>query len=424
MKFVCGPAGFMLPVESADLAVDLYAQPLANGRASAGESARSEIVKRRLHCSQRAWDFLSIALSVVTADFASLRSDSPDGWTRELELDIAVADDCFWNAQATPLARTLAFLTTDLWTLRFHGGGQSAPQPARPVQPKQDCVALFSGGLDSLVGAIDLASVGRNPMAVSQVVKGDAGNQRSFAGQIAGGLKHLQLSHAAFTPGSREPSQRARSLIFIAFGVLAATTLVRYHDGDVVPLFACENGFIALNPPLTGGRIGSLSTRTAHPEFLGRLQRILNAAGLRVTITNPYVTDTKGEMLLGCSDQALLTAIAADSTSCARFLRFGYRHCGRCVPCQVRRAAFMAWGVPDTTEYIYDQIGLPGLEHSGFDDVRSVALALATIQAQGIDGWLRGALSSAYISDRALLSSMVGRAMGELQSLHRTYGVT
>ena len=423
MRLICGPRGFALRGHSADLAVDLYSQPHTQDRASAGEAVRSLIIGSRLCCDRRAWDLLSIALSVVTADFAALRSASPDGWTREFELDIAVADEPFWNEHALPLGRALAFLTTDRWTLRFHRGGLDVPVPAVPQMPPQDSIVLLSGGLDSLVGAIDLTGAGHSPLAVSQTVRGDADTQREFAARIGGGLNHLQMSHAAHLPGDRETSQRSRSLMFLAFGVLAATALAGYRNLDVVPIYVCENGFIALNPPLTGGRIGSLSTRTAHPEFLGRLQEILDAAGLRVRITNPYATRTKGEMMLECTDHALLRALAPTSTSCGRFQRFSYRHCGRCVPCQVRHAAFLAWGVPDNTDYVYEPLGLPGSDHSGFDDVRSVAVALAVVRMHGVQAWARSTLASSFIDNRPELLAMIERALAELGNLHRAYGV-
>ena len=423
MRLTCGPRGFALRGHSADLAVDLYSQPRTQDRASAGEAVRSLIIGSRLRCDRRAWDLLSIALSVVTADFAALRSASPDGWTREFELDIAVADPSFWNDYALPLAAALAFLTTDRWTLRFHRGGMEVPVPAVPQRPPQDSIVLLSGGLDSLIGAIDLAGASHSPLAVTQTVRGDADRQREFAATIGDGLYHLQMSHAAHLPGDRETSQRARSLMFLAFGVLAATALACYRDTAAVPLYVCENGFMALNPPLTGGRIGSLSTRTAHPEFLGRFQQILDAAGLRVRITNPYSTCTKGEMLLQCADQSLLTALAATSTSCGRFQRFSYLHCGRCVPCQLRRAAFLAWEVPDTTGYVYEPLGLPGGDYSGFDDVRSVAVALAVVRMRGIQAWARSTLASPFIDNRPELLAMVERALAELRNLHRAYGV-
>jgi 7-cyano-7-deazaguanine synthase in queuosine biosynthesis len=424
MKLICGPDTFALAGSEGALRVILYGQPGAEDRASAGHAAKGEVLRRRIEPAPRAWDLLSIALSVVTADFAGLRHQSPDGWTREFEIDISVADPAFWAGQAAPLAEALAFLTTDRWTLRFHDGGMLPAPPRDPVRPAEDCVVLLSGGLDSLVGAIDLAAAGRQPFAISQTIRGDADKQVDFAARIGGGLNHLQLNHNAHSPGIQESTQRARSLVFVTFGVLAATGLQRYRDGLSVPLYVCENGFIAINPPLTGGRLGSLSTRTAHPEFLTRLQCVLDAAGLRVGIENPYAAKTKGEMLRDCVDQALLNAEAVRSTSCGRFQRFKYHQCGRCVPCQVRRAAFMAWGgVPDTTGYVYEPLGKDDGDHAGFDDVRSVAMALTAVAADGFDAWLGNALGSPMIGERAALRAMVERGLAGLKGLHEACGV-
>ena len=139
---------------------------------------------------------------------------------------------------------------------------------------------------------------------------------------------------------------------------------------------------------------------------------------------HPYAARTKGEMLQSCADQPLLRAEASNSTSCDRFLRHGYRQCGRCVPCQIRRASFLSWGVPDTTDYLYAPIGNPGPDHSAFDDVRSVALALAAVDAQGVRAWLRNAVSSPFITDRPPLLSMVERALAELRAFHQAHGAS
>lgn len=425
MRLVCGPAGFALPESDTALPVVLYDQPATEQQGSAGEGARDEILHRRLDPAPRAWDLLSIALSVITADFAVLRSGSPDGWTREIELDIAVGEPEFWTAQAGLLVDALAFLTTDRWSLRFHPGGFRPAAPPELVRPEENSVVLLSGGLDSLIGAIDLTAIGHRPFAVSHTVRGDADKQGEFATRIGGGLTHLALNHNARSPGLQEPSQRSRSLIFITFAAMVATSLQRYFQGENVTLFICENGFIALNPPLTGGRVGSLSTRTAHPEFLGRLQRVLEAAELRVTISNPYIAKTKGAMMRECSDQNLLLAEAIRSTSCGRFQRFNYRQCGRCVPCQVRRAAFLNWGgTQDTTDYVYRNIGLGNSDHARFDDVRSVAIALEAARMDGIEAWLGPSLASRFLRDRAGLQAMLERGLGELRALHESYRIT
>ena len=424
MRLACGPQKFSLSDDDATLRVILYGQAQGEGQGSAGEAVRKVIFRENFECPDKAWDFLSIALSIITADIARLRKQSPDGWTRDFEVHIAVTDIEFWKQQAESLEGALKFLTTDCWTLQFYKGGIEPLRPNKPIRPKEDSVVLLSGGLDSLVGAIDLAASEYGPLAVSHIVRGDADKQKKFAASIGNGLRHIQLNHVAKTPGGNEKSQRSRSLIFLAYGILVATALERYHEGDQVNLFLCENGFISLNPPLTGGRLGSLSTRTAHPEFLQQIQRILDAGQLRVKVVNPYLTKTKGEMLRECKNQPLLESLAIMSTSCSRFQRFKNRHCGRCFPCQVRRAALLEWkSIPDRTVYKYEDLGGNDSDHSRFDDVRSVAVALAEIKETGIEQWLRKAPLSQLIGDWQNSAEMLQRGMAELERLHKHYGV-
>ena len=279
--------------------------------------------------------------------------------------------------------------------------------------------------MDSLIGVIDLATKGQKIFAVSQTVRGDAEKQDRFARNIGGGLEHLRINHNANTRREiKETSQRSRSLIFLAFAVLAATATQRYLDGETVPLYVCENGFIAINPPLTNARIGSLSTRTAHPDFLGQMQDILDGVGLRVKIVNPYAEKTKGEMLRECLEQSLLSEEAGVSTSCGRFQRYKYTHCGRCVPCQIRRGAFITWGHDDPTQYVYEDLGRADEDHSAFDDVRSVAMARLVTAEDGFDRWLGPTLSSPRITNSAALREMLRRGLDELGALHARYGIS
>ena len=50
--------------------------------------------------------------------------------------------------------------------------------------------------------------------------------------------------------------------------------------GHHVDLYVPENGVISLNIPLTVMRLGSLSTRTTHPYFMGLMQNLLYGLGL------------------------------------------------------------------------------------------------------------------------------------------------
>lgn len=423
-RYSSGPESALYDVSDLTTPILLFTHAKSEEVPTAGWAAAETVRRRRLQPDPAAWDLLSIALSVVVADGEASRSASPDGWTREFDLGVALHDPTRWEALADPLSSALQFLTTDRWRVTFNGGGVVPAPPKKPRYPQTDAVSLLSGGLDSLIGAIDLTVQGQRVFAVSQTVRGDKGKQTRFANRIGGGLEHLQINHNASTRrGQKETSQRSRSLIFLAFGILAATATQRYADGETVPLYVCENGFIAINPPLTQARIGSLSTRTAHPEFLGRMQDLLDQVGLRIHIENPYAEKTKGEMLRECLDQTLLASEASTSTSCGRFQRFNYTHCGRCVPCQIRRAAFLAWPHSDFTQYFYDDLGKPDNDHAAFDDVRSVAVARLSVQEDGIDRWLGPALSSSLITNRLALREMIQRGLEELGLLHTQYGL-
>lgn len=428
MKLVCAPPGHAFRERDDTLNVVLYGQPGAttatrNARGSAGASVATRIRRAKLLPHPRSWDFLSIAMAMVVADNSVSRSESPDGWTREIDLTVAVGEPDFWNSVASQWEAALKFLSTDIWRIRFVRTDFLPASPAKATFPAENCVSLLSGGLDSLVGAIDLAAQGARPIVVSKVDIGDGENQTEFARRIGGGLRHLSLNHNAAPPWQNETSQRARSIGFIGFGVIAAASLERYRDGETVPLYINENGFIAMNAPLTRLRLGSLSTRTAHPEFLARIQSILDAAEMRVKLRTPYATMTKGEMLSQCADQDLLRKLASRSVSCGRYRRTGFTHCGRCVPCQVRRASFLHWGEKDGTKYKYKNLGLQNSDHAAFDDVRSVALAVRSVAKEGFDRWLGGALNFPHVRDPYALKDVIRRGLAELATFHDHLGV-
>ena len=157
--------------------------------------------------------------------------------------------------------------------------------------------------------------------------------------------------------------------------------------------------------------------------FLRLIQELLVTAGLRIRIVNPYQFKTKGEMLRECLNQSIVREYAHATTSCGRFKKYGYRHCGRCVPCLVRRAAFLAAGYEDKTLYVYNDLGRDEDDHAGFDDVRSTAMALAESKAVGLESWIGTSLSTALLGDVSAYQHTVDRGLKELSSLFDLHGV-
>lgn len=422
MKIVCSQNPAALD-EANGLAFAMYTSPTSGKIGRVGSSIPIELRRSGFIVDSATWDFLTIALAVIAADQGCLRQGSADGWTRQIDLCVSVQSPLTWRRQAAALEKALGFLTGDVWTLEFKGDGPAPPARSKrrrgQRRPSGDVVCLLSGGMDSLVGAIDLVDQGKTPILVSQRASGDSDRQRAFAARIGPALTHLQLSHAARPPGTAERSQRARSIIFLAYGLLAAAALRASGAASPVRLIVPENGFISMNVPLTNLRIGTLSTRTTHPFFLGQIQAIWKAVGLRVEIQNPYQFRTKGELLAECRRQDVLQSLASQSTSCGRFGRYGYKHCGRCIPCLVRRAAFMKSGLPDGTEYEFADLKA----QSGFDDVRSLAMACLRVQTEGVGRWAAGAISYAELGDPRPFMETVGRGIDEARGLLRASGV-
>ena len=151
---------------------------------------------------------------------------------------------------------------------------------------------------------------------------------------------------------STENSTRVRLIIFFAYALIVSYG-INYNELGRKEIFVPENGFISLNIPLDSMRIGSLSTKTTHPVYMRMLQDIWNDLSLKVDLILPYKFKTKGEVLTGCKNQDMMKALIFESTSCGKYQRHGLRHCGECVPCLVRRAAFLKAGLRDDTENGY-----------------------------------------------------------------------
>jgi len=181
-----------------------------------------------------------------------------------------------------------------------------------------------------------------------------------------------------------------------------------------------ENGFISLNVPLDSNRIGSLSTKTTHPVYMALLQEIWDALGIKAKLILPYKYKTKGEVLKECRDRKLLEELVFATNSCGKFRRHGYRHCGVCVPCLVRRAAFLEAGLQDYTEkgYRYDD-----LSRSNSRDLAAVALAVKQVELLGINRFVKGELSFAEPNDRNQYLGVVARGISELEKLLKGYDI-
>ena len=310
-------------------------------------------------------DFLFISTVVYCIDKLIPRSLSIDNWTRQLQVEIPVSKPKLWSQNADNFNSAISFLTGDFWNISYRDLDCSLIRPKRNryrlfiKEPTPITISLFSGGLDSLIGAIDLLE--SNPEATIKfvghydpAVGGPKSDQNNLIDELKGHyrdrVKFVQV-RAGQTPSGDEVSFRSRSILFIGLGIYVASAA-----GENIDLIMPENGNIALNIPLTPSRRGSCSTRTAHPFFLTSINHVLQHVGIANRVLNPFEFKTKGECVEQCQNRGLLEKILNLSVSCAKahhrrtWIRRSARQCGRCMPCIYRRAALNKVGF-DTEVY-------------------------------------------------------------------------
>jgi 7-cyano-7-deazaguanine synthase in queuosine biosynthesis len=327
--------------------------------------------------------FLMAALAVWAGDKLLPRQLAPDAWTRKIALHLPASAP--WIPLAPRLAKLLNFLTGDDWTLKLResspdlGSGDKWPHDWVPQE-----VVLFSGGLDSLAGAIDRLEAGRRLLLVSHYDFGQlASVQQGLAGALAQYYGPQSLHHLGLRvqfPQAPELSLRSRSVLYLALGLAVAAAF-----GDQTPIIIPENGWISLNPPLTPNRLGAYSTRTTHPYFLAELTALWQRAGLAYPLINPYQGLTKGALLQGCRNLELLRQLFRQSVSCARPVVSRWQErpmgsCGYCYPCLLRRVALHGLGWDEGADYGLDVLAsAENLRHRVRGrDFRAVLLALKT----------------------------------------------
>lgn len=425
-KVFCAPKDVIPEIRSASTTYfSMYAHDGLPDVSTVGTSLIEEVKRAGLVPSAASWDFLTLALAVNAADHAVERIHSADGWTRTIELEVALYEPAPFGRLTAELEQALRFLTGDFWKLSFVDHGYPPPIPKHSVVHEADCVSLLSGGLDSLIGALNLTAQGRRPIFVSHIAKGDSDTQVQYARTLGGAERHLQWNQNIWLKPQRdgEGSTRGRSIVFFAFAALAADSHARATAAESVEVYVPENGLISLNVPLTVGRVGSLSTKTTHPVFMQRLQDVWTALGIPATLRLPYSTKTKGEMMDECLDPGRLKDLAGMSTSCGRYAVFALRHCGRCVPCMVRRSAFLRAGIPDTTAvYVHPNLKVAQPDN-GPNDVAAVATAVVKVGNEGVRTFTAGQFVFAEPSRRVAFEGVVERGLQELGALLRAHHV-
>ncbi|MEV7931341.1 hypothetical protein [Curtobacterium sp. NPDC089185] len=343
-------------------------------------------------------DLVRIALSVLAADRSVLREGGGSSWNaRDFDVTVEVGAPAVWASHAEQLARMVGFLSGDHWTFIFTQATE-AEETGLPIDEQHhDRTVLLSGGADSAAGAalsaVELGADHSQTLVSHYSSTAISPVQQGIVSAIADLVPGIGQVHRQFHlhRGSRrldgssfrsETSTRSRSLLFLALGLAVAE-----RSGSI--LWIAENGFASLNPPLGPDRRGSLSTHTTHPRFLRELSALMQNVGGHGLLENPFEALTKGEMFRRVADAVGVDAASkylSSTNSCSHTdARYSGApvgsSCGVCFGCLVRRAAFVASGVPDATTYLVNH---PSGRYAAFVRQKSIVEPLRDFVGRGI----------------------------------------
>lgn len=311
-----------------------------------------------------AWDLLEIACTVSAADGAvarggPMRSDLGAAWRRSFEFTIPVRRLEIWSSEAMrgALVDAVAFLTDDHVSFSFTQMARVSPCPQTSLFGKEfgspfraSEVILFSGGLDSLAGALERLASGPEQVllvthrsAQKAIPRQDRlGHElsRRFPRQVL----HAQIRATRARARTRESTQRSRSFLFAALGYV----LARVFDAPRICFY--ENGVVSHNLPISPQVIGTMATRTTHPAALRKLAKVLDLIAdhegqPRIALANPFAWLTKTEVVSRLVNHGGAHLIRS-TVSCTRLRRQSRSrtHCGACSQCIDRRFAMVAAG--------------------------------------------------------------------------------
>ena len=307
-------------------------------------------------------DAVEIASYVFTSD-KLIQRGSPQmyrmggDWRRRFRFIIPVRKREIWRQQEVydTLVDVLSFLSEDEFTFEFEERDHTrglAPflgfnEPdARTMNP--DDIILFSGGLDSVGGAVQqLIGQGRSAVLIThKSSKNLANRQDAVVRSLIERTSKEKIFYAPVWVGKGdyeaiEYTQRTRSFLFVSLGMAIAKSFAR----DTIHFF--ENGITSFNLPIAEHVIGTRASRTTHPRTLASFARLFSLLLQRsVNVKNQFLWRTKSEVV-GVLRANGCEALVAETTSCASVRNWAMttKQCGVCSQCIERRFAVLATGL-------------------------------------------------------------------------------
>lgn len=191
---------------------------------------------------REAADLMLFGATAYCVDKTCRRDTSADARTRTLEVDLPVSDIASWKS--ADCDGTLNFLTGDRWqvtpyTEKRHplDAVSDVPSKVTPVGTGIGAICLFSGGLDSLTGIVDILE--SDPDVTLCLLSHHEGGQASTAQQALFKALTDHYGHERLTSRRLFPSARPGELQPSA----TSSSGSREHDESGIPAVLDQRAF-------------------------------------------------------------------------------------------------------------------------------------------------------------------------------------
>ena len=312
-----------------------------------------DFVQSVYHLPDRFLDLLEIAAYVFAGDRLTLRGSKNiveyHSWARNLHYVIRVRDHAFWSRTDVQdaLRAALLFMTGDQsYDFTFQPGHSTPPADLFDSEVFQVeaadslSVMLFSGGLDSLAGAVqrleetnDRVCLVSHQSSQPSTVRTQDSLVKALQGKYPGRVHHYRFRTNLRRIRAREETQRTRSFLYGSIAFAIAHTFGRDR------VFVYENGVTSLNFTRRDDLLNARASRTTHPQTLGRLAQLFSIIAERpISMETPFLWKTKSDVMdvliaSGCGH------LIPSSVSCSHTFKLetNATHCGECFQCIDRR---------------------------------------------------------------------------------------
>ena len=325
-------------------------------------------------------DLLQLASYVFCADRQANRGEreslSNTAWSRSFDFFMPVLDYEFWSIPSVSqaLADALTFMTGDR-SYNFHFSKATVNPTLQDNKqlllfqheytgisvPQKTDIMLFSGGLDSLAGAIE--RLNKYPDRTLCLVSHRSNKVTTHTQATL--IEHLQAKyqkriiqygfecHNRNGMPSRDETQRTRMFLFasIAFAIS--------HCYDKNEFYIFENGITSINLSKQMDVANARASRTTHPKTIALLREFFKHFNQSFNIIVPYYNKTKAEILhvFKTYEECSLITSSVSCSSTRTKPKTEATQCGCCSQCIDRIFSIYASGLDEyDSVYAYDFI--------------------------------------------------------------------